>query len=94
MMWKKRRATKLITGSYGIVRGNEVLTFQKGNKLTPVTLRRPVQSIVPLEVARSESANVRRKFDYVTQINEELEEPIRARRTATVTGELIRKLRN
>lgn len=89
MLWRRGRVTKLITGSDGVARGAEVLTFQKGNKLKAITLRRPVQHLVPLEVSKPKVTDVTEKPD-----DPELIPQRRQRRTAAVTGELIRKMRN
>ena len=58
MFWKLAKVDKLLPSSDGVVRSAKVRVNGEGGK--PITLRRPIQHLIPLEVrATTKEENVR-----------------------------------
>ena len=99
--WRKGKISKLINSKDGLVRGVE-LVVNKGMSNKTITIRRPVQHLIPLEMSRD------CKNEISIELNESQEEPAeeldhcndtdrdfekrRSRRTAAINTELIRRL--
>ena len=87
MKWKKGRITKLIHGKDGLVRGVEILIYQREQNKT-TTIKRPVQLIVPFEII-DQHQNEPEK----TQIEENNNEPknLKPKRSAARNADAIRR---
>ena len=99
--WRKGKISKLISSKDGIVRGVE-LVVNKGMSNKTITIRRPVQHLIPLEMSRD------CKNEISIELNESQEEPAeeldhcndtdrdfekrRSRKTAAITADLMRRL--
>ena len=81
LSWRKGKIEAFIVGKDNVTRGVKILAYQ--NKLQKtVTLKRPLQLIVPLEVTNNLSENSL----------QEVKEPTRTRREAAANADVIRKL--
>ena len=103
MFWKLAKVEELLPSSDGVVRSAKVRVNGEGGK--PITLRRPIQHLIPLEVrATTKEENVRdrsREEEDVRDIsrtdqpnaeklrNNQLQ---RTRRKAAIAGEMARRL--
>ena len=99
--WRKGKISKLLNSKDGLVRGVE-LVVNKGMSNKTITIRRPVQHLIPLEMSRD------CKNEVFIELNESQEEPAeeldhcndtnrnfekrRSRRTAAVNAGLMRRL--
>ena len=99
--WRKGKISKLHNSKDGLVRGAE-LVVNKGMSNKTITIRRPVQHLIPLEMSRD------CKNEVFIELNESQEEPAeeldhcndtnrnfekrRSRRTAAVNAGLMRRL--
>ena len=99
--WRKGKISKLHNSKDGLVRGVE-LVVNKGMSNKTITIRRPVQHLIPLEMSRD------CKNEVFIELNESQEEPAeeldhcndtnrnfekrRSRRTAAVNAGLMRRL--
>jgi len=75
-------------GSDGITRGAEILANQKGDRSKLLSLRRPIQHQVPLELPRASEEQPEEQ-----PVAEEPAEQRQCRRAVTITGDLIKKLK-
>ena len=66
--WRKGKISKLINSKDGLVRGVE-LVVNKGMSNKTITIRRPVQHLIPLEMSRD------CKNEVSIELNESQEEP-------------------
>ena len=99
--WRKGKISKLINSKDGLVRGVE-LVVNKGMSNKTITIRRPVQHLIPLEMSRD------CKNEVSIEQNESQEEPAeeldhgndtdrdfekrRSRRAAAINADLMRRL--
>ena len=99
--WRKGKISKLINSKDGLVRGVE-LVVNKGMSNKTITIRRPVQHVIPLQMSRD------CKNEVSIEQNQSQEEPVeelnhgndmdrdcdkrRSRRTVAVNADLIRRL--
>ena len=102
MFWKLAKIEELLPSSDGVVRSARVRANGEGGK--PITLRRPIQHLIPLEVratTKEENVGDRSREKDVRDIsctdqpnaeklrNNQLQ---RTRRKAAITGEMARRL--
>jgi len=90
-LWRKERVKQLIVGIDNAVRGAEIDVLAKNNTLS--TIRRPLQNLIPLEVTTT-NENIEDITDPSTiEVSDNnTSQPVRQRRNAAVTGELIRRM--
>ena len=99
--WRKGKISKLINSKDGLVRGIE-LVVNKGMSNKTITIRRPVQHLIPQEMSRD------CRNEVSIELNESQEEPAeelyhgndtdrdfekrRSHRTAAINADLLRRL--
>ena len=102
MFWKLAKVDELLPSSDGVVRSAKVRVNGEGGK--PITHRRPIQHLIPLEVkATTKEENVRdrsreedvRDISHTDQPSAEKlrnNQLQRTRRKAAIAGEIARRL--
>ena len=69
VQWRKDKISKLLNSKDGLVRGVE-LVVNKGMSNKTITIRRPVQHLIPLEMSRD------CKNEVSIELNKSQEEPV------------------
>ena len=93
MFWKLAKVEELLPSSDGVVRSAKVRVNGEGGK--PITLRRPIQHLIPLEVRATTKEEDVRDISRTDQPNTEKlrnNQLQRTRRKAAIAGEMARRL--
>ena len=92
--WKLARVVEILAGKDGVVRVAKIRVLSNDNRVT--ILRRSVKHLIPLEVTCDDNtiANDEDQVEKKQTAQESEEEQIttKSKRTAAVTGELVRRL--
>ena len=65
MLWRRERIIKFIKGSDDLSRGAEIKLYQQ-SKGTKTILMRPLQHLVPFEIADSKSSDIVNEEEYIS----------------------------
>ena len=101
MKWRKGKISKLINSKDGLVRGVE-LVVNKGMSNKTITIRRPVQHLIPLEMSRDcnnevsielneSQVETAEELDHGNDMDRDFEKR-RSQRTAAINADLMRRL--
>ena len=65
MLWRKGRIIKFIKGSDDLSRGAEIKVYQR-SKGTTTILKRPLQHLVPFEIADSKPSDILNEEEHIS----------------------------
>ena len=94
--WKIAKIVKLIEGKDGKIRAAEIRVMGSNENRSAITLKRPLQLLIPTEIKAKEDESKDRELSEKTKLNPNAKVflPNRARREAAVAGEIKRRFTN